>query len=704
VAQKLGTRILFCDWHMPNCLPEIKIDCDEYFEQVRHTGAQTLIFMAKTAHGTCLFPSAVGFTHTKMEGDIFGEIATRAKAHGLQFIAYYNVVLSWELAPVHPEWRQLDQQGRPLRMFLYPCFCMSNDDFAEHVAAHMAEITRNYPIDGFFLDLQYFAPEGCFCSSCRSKFRERFGYELEPDSFGAAQWLDLYTYQTETRERFIAMLRNRCNAIRAATPNAPPLSWSWNGSGSVFAISATLHEGTDYLSTEAHPPEYLHADHAIHYCEGLRKPFTLFMPESQGSWGDWTLTTPETMKGLSAMALAHGGSLNINHVPYPCGEYGGKVPKAVWDTIADTFAWVARREKYCVGKRPVPVVALIHSAYNARLLQAMSRAGKGGHWAGETYGNEHAVAQLLAESHIPWEIRPEQVPLDEMQRYELLILPYMPHVCDELAEKLRAYVAGGGKLLAAYHTSLFGERGDRLPSFSLADLFGVDYVEDSPFSVCYLDRFTDQFRPGVPSMPLLVKDTASGKANPENHALYCRVRSSAHALAYITDPVMESDFDTGHYIYHDHAPPAYVTDYPGIVLNSYGQGQVAYMTVPFFQGYAAKKCPFLRAVFATIVEDIFGVSAKIRVEAPVSVKVSLQEDDEGWLLHLIHIQKQTDSMYLDGFYRPDPITVRVRPGWPVAAAEECVSGNSYELTTIEVWREVTIAGILDHMVIRFRRG
>ncbi len=698
MAYQLKARMLFCDWHMPNFLPEIRIDYDEYFEQVRRTGAQTLIFMAKSAHGTCLFPSEVGITNRTMTGDIFGEVAARAKAQGLEFIAYYNMVLSWELGRLHPEWSQVDRQGKPLRMFLYPCSCMSNDEFAEHVFAHMEEITRKYPIDGFFLDLQYFAPEGCFCEACRVKFQQKFGYALEPDGFNVSNWLDLYAYQVETREQFLRAARKRCNAVK------PGLSWSWNGSGSCLSLSSTLHDGADYLSTEAHPPEYLHADHVTRYCEGLGKPFTLFMPESQGSWGDWTLTTADTIKGLSAVALAHSGSLNINHVPYPCGDHGGRVPRAVWDTITEVFAWVAERERFCVGKRPVPVVGVLHSAYNQRLLQAMARAGEGSHKAWAAYGSEQALAQLLMETHTPWELRPEDLPLKALAAYELIVLPHVPYVGDELAEKLRSYVSGGGKLLAAYHTSLFDKYGKRLGNFALSDLFGLDYVDDSPYSVSYLDGLGEDVRPGMPDMPLLIKDAASGKMNPENHALYCSPRPGVRGLAYITDPVIESNFETGYYVYHDHAPPGFSTRYPGIVLNRFGEGQVLYMSVPFLGAYQSKKCPFLKRLFATLVGKVLGVSTKIRVEAPVSVKTSLQQDEEGWLLHLIHVQKATDSIYLDSFYRPDPIRVRVRPGWTVTAVRECVSGQEYKCRDAQGWTEFTIPGIKDHLVVRIGRS
>ena len=696
MAYHLKPRMLFCDWHMPNFLPEVKIEYDEYFEQIKRTGAQSLIFQVKTAHGAAFAPTDIGITNQTMHGDLFGEICHRAKAAGLEFIAYYNMILSWELHRLHPEWEQIGRDGKPLRMYLYPCFCISGDAFRDHVSAHMAEVTARYPIDGWFLDLQYFSPEGCFCPACATKFSARFGYALQPDEFTTSQWLDLYTYQVDTREQFIHFAQDRCNAER------PDLSWSWNGSGSRAGISDTLHERADYLSTEAHPPGYLSAQLAARYCQGLGKQFTLFMPESQGSWGDWTVTTPETTKGLSAVALAHAGSLNINHVPYPCGDYGGRVPQIVWDTIRETFDFVARCEPYSQHKQPVHSVAVIHSASNAKLLRAMTREPQYEHLREAAAGSEDAVAQLLIETHAQWELRPDWLSLEEMRQYELLILPYLPHISDDLADRLRAYVQGGGRLIADYHTSLFDAEGHMRGNFALADLFGADYQSTSEFSVSYLDGL-DEALGDLSDMPLLVKDEASGRLNPRNHALQTCLRTGARALAWIMDPVIESDFETGYFVYHDHAPPAYRTDYPAIVLNSAGQGRVLYFPVPFFGGYATKRSPFLRALFHRLVQDILGVSQRVRIEAPPSVSASVSRDDEGWLVFLTHLQKFSDSMYLDSFHRPDPISVAVNPGWQVQAAYDCLSGQRYSLRTDGVWTDFTIPGIRETLIVRLER-
>jgi hypothetical protein len=242
-----------------------------------------------------------------------------------------------------------------------------------------------------------------------------------------------------------------------------------------------------------------------------------------------------------------------------------------------------------------------------------------------------------------------------------------------------------------------------LDNFFLADLYGVDFSETSAYSVSYLDDFDDVFRPQVPEMPMLLKDMASGALNPKNHVLYCNLRDGARALARIMDPIIESDFEGGKYVYHDHAPPATLTDYPGIVENAYGAGRVVYLPVPFFKAWASKNSPFMKETFRTLVGTVHGVSRRIAIEAPGSIKHSLTKDEDGWLLHLIHVQKETDSMYLDSFHRPGPVGVRVKPDWPVGAVRNALSGERLAFSNVEGWTVFSIPWIKDHQIIRIAR-
>jgi len=696
-------RQLFCDWHMPNFLPGIAFDLDDYFGNIARTGAECLIFHAKNAHGNCLYPTKVGVVNRGMGGrDIFGEVCDRAKRMGLQFIAYYNVILSFELARTHPEWQQVDQHGNRLLFVHYPSMCMSNDEFILHVSNQMEEIARGYDIDGFFLDLQYFDHRGCYCGSCQRKFKARYGYSLSPANLVTPHArLDFVDFKILMREQSMRAWQVRCEHAK------PGLLWMWNHAGDPRFAARNLDRHATLMSGEAHPPEYLTADLRAGLMQATSAPFVLMMPESQGSWGDWTVTTAPTLKGLSALAIARGGALNVNHVPYPCGDYAGKVARPVWDVTAETLAWVKEREPWCTGKQPVPICACPISETNIKLFQAL------GGVPGTPYWDDHlatiaSLHQLLSELHIPLGFFYEEDAPSRMHDYELVVLPNLLHVSDAFAHELRTFVEQGGRLLATYQTSLLDPAGNRLPNFSLADLFGVDFHAESPYSVSYLDRLDPCFRGAVPDMPLLIKDFDRGE-NPSNHALYCALRPGARPLGYLSDPVIESDFESERFIYHDHCPPGRCTEYPAIVVNSYGRGRVAFLPVPFLRAFQSGslsrgRSPFLKEVFRVLVEDQLEVPRRIRVRAPASVKIMVTQDAEGWLLHLIHIQQESDSMYLDDFERIGPMEIRANPDWPVRSVTECLSGKPLSMGKDQGGIRFTIPSVRDHLILRIEKG
>jgi hypothetical protein len=50
------------------------------------------------------------------------------------------------------------------------------------------------------------------------------------------------------------------------------------------------------------------------------------------------------------------------------------------------------------------------------------------------------------------------------------------------------------------------------------------------------------------------------------------------------------------------------------------------------------------------------------------------------------------------------VTVGVRPGWEVASAEDCLSGESFELREIGGWQEFVVPGVTDHRIVRLREA
>jgi len=68
------------------------------------------------------------------------------------------------------------------------------------------------------------------------------------------------------------------------------------------------------------------------------------------------------------------------------------------------------------------------------------------------------------------------------------------------------------------------------------------------------------------------------------------------------------------------------------------------------------------------------------------------------------VQKGTDDMYVDPFCRLDPIEVSVRPGWEVSKAEDCLTGERFELRGVDGRQEFTVPGLTSHRIVRLGRA
>lgn len=139
------------------------------------------------------------------------------------------------------------------------------------------------------------------------------------------------------------------------------------------------------------------------------------------------------------------------------------------------------------------------------------------------------------------------------------------------------------------------------------------------------------------------------------------------------------------------------------MLNTFGKGRVLFLPLPFFKAYRSSRSPWLKELFRQLVVGVLGVSKRIEVEAPVSVKLVLMQDQLGWLLHLIYLQKETDSMYLDASECRGPIRVRVSPGWEVSRVYTCLRGNELSARRDGKWTVFTVPSITIHGVIRIER-
>ena len=83
-----------------------------------------------------------------------------------------------------------------------------------------------------------------------------------------------------------------------------------------------------------------------------------------------------------------------------------------------------------------------------------------------------------------------------LNAFKTLILPNIAALSEQQCGQIRAYVRGGGSLVATHETSLYDEWGVRRQNFGLSSLFGVKYNGrlEGPMQNSYL-RIEDKSHP-----------------------------------------------------------------------------------------------------------------------------------------------------------------------------------------------------------------
>jgi hypothetical protein len=135
------------------------------------------------------------------------------------------------------------------------------------------------------------------------------------------------------------------------------------------------------------------------------------------------------------------------------------------------FNWIAKHDAHFVNKRSIANVGVVmgqrtHLFYNPPRGALMPQYMDGMYYA-------------LLEGRFLFDfVHEEKLAPEDLKKYSALVLPNTALLSDQQCRQLRAYVEGGGSLLATFETSLYTERNERRADFGLADVFAIRKAGD----------------------------------------------------------------------------------------------------------------------------------------------------------------------------------------------------------------------------------
>ncbi len=555
-----------------------------------------------------------------------------AHKKNIRVIIYFNVhaILS-SYAHKHPEWQQIKDEGNPIEDVygVDSSFCI-NSGWREEVFQTLRKLVQ-YEIDGVFYDGPIFFSSTCYCDSCKKLFREKYGKPIplktEMESMRENHgWHELLEFQSDSIARF---LRDSNKIIKDANPgillymNGNTLAPSWpTGRDNRKIVKETDILGAEggFLYGAMEEPIYKPGAMAkLLESQAGGKPTVVFDAAKQGPWTFSTLP-PGEISLLYSQTITHQANvwLAICDSPEP--------HKDEMDVIRKYNKFIKENPDPFFKTQSLSKIALLWPQEAGNYYSGSSvphtdftkemKSANAGNLSDEFYGFYDGLSRL----HYPFDVIDEESLIDDLSRYELIILPNATCFKKEAVRKIRDFVNSGGNLISSFETSLYNETGTKLNDFQLNDVFGTESAGNifGPLNWDYaiikdVDHFSLKgIRQKYVYAPIFGLQT----------------KSRANLPMFFSRPLPGS-----------YAASPSATEFPFMIENNFGKGRSVYIAGTFGGSLYRFRFPEYYRIIDNIVSGL--TTPLISLEnAPSSLEVNLRKKKNSIFLYIINFTSE----------------------------------------------------------------
>ncbi len=610
----LRYRQVHLDFHTSPHIPDVGADFvpAEFAATLAAAQVDSVTVFAKCHHGYSYYPTRVGVPHPGLKRDLLGEMIAAAHGAGIRAPVYTTLVwdeLAWA---EHPEWRQIAPEGRLAGTVNTPLepgwknLCL-NTAYGDYVIAQIEEVMDRYPVDGWFVDIVRYMSGPCICKTCLEQMR-REGVDAADPAQRAA-------FALAAERRFIT----RCTAaIRAKKAEATVfynarLRVDWDPA----LGNRPEMDDVSHLEIESLPGGFWGYDHfplSVRFFQTFGKDVMSMTGRFHTSWGDFGGLRNRAALSLECFqALAHGAANSIGDQLHP----RGRLDPTVYKRIGEVYAEVARREAWCDGSTALPEIGVL-----------LATRGMNTH-EGEFNDSDRGALHVLEQGKYQFQYLDAAC---DLSPYALLILADEAHLDQDLAARVRAYLARGGRLLLTGTSGLDSTKGD----FHLAAEMGVRYLGPAPFSPDYL-----VLGPELGAAPGLASEPMNQVCEQPGTQVACL--AGARVLARSGQPYFNRTWE--HFCSHQYTPMAGVSDDPLIVENA--QGSIIYCARPLFREYALSARLVHKQVLDACIRRLLPRTRLGTNNLPSTAVATVRAQGADLIVHLLHYVPQRRGKNLD---------------------------------------------------------
>jgi len=557
-------RQVHLDFHTSELIPDIgtQFDATAFAQQLQAASVNSVTLFAKCHHGWSYYDSAVGARHPNLQFDLLRAQYDACKQAGIAVKIY--VTAGWEnrSALLYPQWRQVTPDGT-LRMsrgrnLVDPGWCEMcfNTPYLDSLCTQVREVVTLFPqADGIFLDIVH--QDDCCCTYCRESMQQ-----------AGLDW----TRASDRRRQAIATRDRYYQATTAAARHLREDMVVFHNTSHLAPGDRSIVPHFSHFELESLPTGGWGYDHfpiSAAFARTLDKPYVGMTGKFHTFWGEYGgYKHPNALRYECALMLAFGGGCSVGDQLDPTGA----IDPSTYSIIGQAYREVARKEAWCVGVQAVADIALLSPSGHERPGET--------DWISRQHPVDAGCARLLLESHYLFDVVDR---LSDFSPYRLLILPDIIRIDAELAQRLEAYRAAGGKLL------LSGQSGLNLEGNAFALDVGAKYQGLSTFNPDYILP-VPELRADFVDRPMVMY--------APSHRIHA---TTGRTLGQVFDPHFNRS--SAHFCNHMHTPakPAPSGFDCGVALDD-----LVYLAHPVFMLYRDKGAVALKQYVARAIDHLLG--------------------------------------------------------------------------------------------------
>jgi Hypothetical glycosyl hydrolase 6 len=657
--------------------------------------------------------------------DLYGELAKAAHEDGLAVLARMDSNRAHEdFYKAHPGWFTADSTGKAYRNGDLYISCVNSPYYEEYIPGILQEIIeRSHPqgiTDNNWSGLG--RTSICYCENCTRRFKDFVGESIPKEH----NWNDpIYRWWIRWNYDRRLEIWDMYNRITKAAGGADCLWIGMNGA-SIAGQSASFRDFKEICKRA----EIIMLDYQSPGDGGGIQDNGAAGKLVHGLLG-WDKLIPESM----AMYQMGRPTFRLSARPEPearlwmlDGFAGGLQPwwhhvgafqedRRMFRTAEPICRWHKANEQFLVNRRPLASVGVVWSQQNTDFY-------------GRNNANElvelpmRGIGQALVRARVPYlPVHADHIDRDAAN-FSTLVLPNLAAMSDDQVTAVRRFVKQGGGLIATGQTSLFDEWGDRREDFALADLFGAHSVKSQSNT----------------------PDTALRRRAGETLHTYLRITPELGARAYgpkagdepakaaaERHPVLRGFDETDILPFGGELEPLALderatvlmtfipafpvyppesawmrqprTNIPGLIVNDFGTGRVAFVPADVDRRFARDNLPDHGRLLANLVRWAAKGNVPLLVEGPGLVDCHLYMQPGRIILHMVNLTSAgtTQRAGTDELIPVGPLKVKVRVDEVARNAKlrMLVSNQEQPITTENGWVGFKIKSLLDHELVVF---